>query len=1009
MSPKSFQIALKALANGSDTLDTAYGTSMERIENQPGDQRELAKKLLSWVVFAARPLTLPELQHALAVEVGEPCLDKDNLLDIKDVASVCAGLVRVDEEARIIRLVHYTVREYLSRSQGVWYPDAQKDMAEVCVTYLSFRDFDGGYTESDSEFEKRLKTHPFYSYAAEYWGHFAKTPPSPALLTFLESQTHVEASGQALLVAQRGRMYSHLSQQVPRGVTGLHLGAYFGCEDLVSALLDNSPADGINAIDSYGGTPLAYAAAQGHSKVVSSLLEKGAKINLKDKFNQTPLLWATWRKHETTVQLLLEKGACIDAKYLCGQKRSSQEEILRFLFGTHTSNVSQDPENSYRILLQAVRGGYEDIVRHLLHMGADLKTKDADGQTPLLLAAESGNAAIVRLLLRESVDIDGKSIHGQTPLSRAAAKGYETIARILLDQGANMESTDRFGQTPLLWATRRGHVATVRLLLEKGASLKAPNTEHKQPSLCWAVSEGYAAFLQLWLEKDVDTGSQKSTRQTALLWGEHHSVVRLLFSEDLNCQFSISHGRSSAGTVATAILKDTDPIQQLQRTVQSYILELEKAIYITREVSKAIPNGHPDRSALLNNLGGLLGEKYAKSGGKDGPADLEEAIHITQQAVQATPQDDLNQAMILNNLGSLYADKYVLSRSLADLKKAVLETLKAIETSPEDYTNRAAIFINLGSILEEQVAIFSSSSHSAKSGTKSGCEETIQAMRQMVVITDDVVKTAAGIGRNSENIITLVLKQRGDQDTIDEGVVEAAAGNILYGDGMLDLLLKQCRPTGKIPTSVFQAAARNWGKGEKVMKLLLDQYEDHIMVDQLEDVFEAAIGNKVCGDKIVALLLKKYGNTRIERVCDEAAIKAAINDTEAEIKFIKDGDLVLLRQDSGTLVNLSDSEEECMSVVSESQHSDTPLRLAKSVDWDWVEGFEEDWIWTVSEGQYSGKLIKFGDLEDWVWVEDLEEGWVWVDQFDARPSSWWHNLVPRLWEKRAPTGDDLDA
>jgi hypothetical protein len=65
-----------------------------------------------WITCAKRSLTTAELQHALAVEIGEPKLDEDNLLEIEDMVSMCAGLVTVDEESKIIRLVHYTTQEY---------------------------------------------------------------------------------------------------------------------------------------------------------------------------------------------------------------------------------------------------------------------------------------------------------------------------------------------------------------------------------------------------------------------------------------------------------------------------------------------------------------------------------------------------------------------------------------------------------------------------------------------------------------------------------------------------------------------------------------------------------------------------------------------------------------------------------------------------------------------------------------------------------------------------------
>ena len=56
-----------------------YKDAMKRIEGQVLDQEELAKQVLSWITCAQRPLTTSELQHALAVEVGEPELDEDDL------------------------------------------------------------------------------------------------------------------------------------------------------------------------------------------------------------------------------------------------------------------------------------------------------------------------------------------------------------------------------------------------------------------------------------------------------------------------------------------------------------------------------------------------------------------------------------------------------------------------------------------------------------------------------------------------------------------------------------------------------------------------------------------------------------------------------------------------------------------------------------------------------------------------------------------------------------------
>ena len=103
--------ALRTLSTGSEALDFMYIFGMERIQGQALHIAELAKRVLSWITCARRPLTTSELQHALAVEAGQSELNQDNLEEIDIMVSVCAGLVTVDQESDIIRLVHYTTQE----------------------------------------------------------------------------------------------------------------------------------------------------------------------------------------------------------------------------------------------------------------------------------------------------------------------------------------------------------------------------------------------------------------------------------------------------------------------------------------------------------------------------------------------------------------------------------------------------------------------------------------------------------------------------------------------------------------------------------------------------------------------------------------------------------------------------------------------------------------------------------------------------------------------------------
>ena len=230
---------LRSLAKGSDAYNRAYVEAMERIKGQNPDAQELAVQTLSWISCAKRPLTIQELRYALAVEQDTHDLDEDNLSDLEDIVSVCAGLVVVDEKSQIIRLAHYTTQEFFEREGTTWFPNAQVDITTTCATYLMFDQFESGFCGSDDTLETRLRLNPLYNYAARQWGYHAQAVSSEVvtlLLRFLSSRNKVSACAQALMVPDHYRQEGY-SQHMASDWNGLHLAAYFGLRSLVESLL----------------------------------------------------------------------------------------------------------------------------------------------------------------------------------------------------------------------------------------------------------------------------------------------------------------------------------------------------------------------------------------------------------------------------------------------------------------------------------------------------------------------------------------------------------------------------------------------------------------------------------------------------------------------------------------------------------------------------------------------------------------------------------------------------
>lgn len=409
---------------------------MCRIENQVPDQVQIAKQALAWIICAKRRLTTLELRNALAVEAEDSDFDEENLSDLEDIVSGCQGLVTVDEESDIIRLVHYTAQEYLHRTCDIWFPNANHEIARTCLTYLSFDAFKVGTCSTDQEFETRLYKYPLYYYAAENWGFHIQMPLIHKTMasSFLGNSLKLDASVQCLWAYGVFTKQSGYSQKTPKQVTASHLAAYFGLEDMMLKIVEHG--DPIDSKDSYGRTPLSWAAKNGCYSVVELLSRKGVETESKDNDGLTPLSWAAINGHDVIVQLLLEKGVDLDVKHYDGRTPLSWA--------------------AYR--------GHEAVAKLLLKNGADPDSKDENGITPLSLAAFSGREAVVKLLLEYDVDPDLENRLGRTPLSQAAYSGHVAIVQMLLEKGADPHFKDKYGQVPLSRAVERGYETVAKLL-----------------------------------------------------------------------------------------------------------------------------------------------------------------------------------------------------------------------------------------------------------------------------------------------------------------------------------------------------------------------------------------------------------------------------------------------------------------------------------------------------------------------------------------------------------------
>lgn len=445
-----------------------------------------------------RQLSTFELQTALAVEKDSSEMDEDNIPEIENIVSACAGLVTVDKNSNIVRLVHHTAQEYFQRTQKDWFPDAQNEITSACITYLSFDIFSTGVCDTVGEMADRLRFNPLYSYAAENWGHHARDSINLDLTinALFKSQSRMEAAWQI-----NERKYPQMTMPLFRAswVTELHLTAYFGLEDFTKQLICEYD---INSLTGLLETPLSLSARNGHEAIVKLLLEFGADPESRNVDDQTALMHAARNGHESIVRLLLMNGA----------------------------DVESEDESGWTVLMHAAVSGHKAIVNMLLDIGANIESKDADGQTALTHAAIYDHEAVMKLLLENGAELESKDAHGQTVLMHAARNGHETIVKLLLDIGANLESEDESGWTVLMHAAMSGHEATVNMLLENGANLESVD-KTGWTALMHAAMYGPEVTVKLLVENGADLKPKNRSSQSALdlaTMRGHATIIKLL-------------------------------------------------------------------------------------------------------------------------------------------------------------------------------------------------------------------------------------------------------------------------------------------------------------------------------------------------------------------------------------------------------------------------------------------------------------------------------------------------
>ncbi|KAL9105023.1 MAG: hypothetical protein Q9163_000120 [Psora crenata] len=506
---------------------------------------EDARRILTWLSFALRPLEVQELIDAVAVDIeGSPGLNrKRRLQDSNDIRDICLGFVDIvpgvnlttgvdheQDSTSTVRIAHFSIQEYLESDRirhqkaamfSLHSATAHTQIAQTCLIYL----LEHGLSNL-SPSRKIVEEFPLAEYAAAYWykhyqGIVNHAPELDALILRLFECQHAFTTWVELHDVERS--WKHFLDLRDEIATPAYYVSLLGLDRILSKLVDKeragndttlavSPASmflrdkQINAQGGRYGNALQAASLRGHEKVVQILLEKGSDINAQGGHFGNALQAASAKGHEEVVQILLKKGSNINAQ------------------SGHFGNALQ----------AALFGGYEKIVQILLEKGSDINTQGGQYGNALQAASFRGHEKVVKMLLEKGSDINAQGGYFGNALQAASARGHEKVVQILLERGSNINAQGGHFGNALYAATLEGYEKVVQILLEKGSNINAQGG-HYGNALQAASFGGHEKVVQILLDKGSDInarGGRYSNALQAALSRGHEKVVQILLEKE---------------------------------------------------------------------------------------------------------------------------------------------------------------------------------------------------------------------------------------------------------------------------------------------------------------------------------------------------------------------------------------------------------------------------------------------------------------------------------------------
>ena len=435
LAPRTVKGATKALYQLPGDLHDSYQQMLLKI---PSEDYEMMRRIFIWIMNSARPLTVDEMGDAIALNTaGEIVSPADRLIDPDAILETCSGFLFQDPEVKTLKLGHATMLDFLQSKHTVGplmtfqHSDGDRILADCCVTYLLM------FSEEDSLLDRDLSNFSLLAYAAQYWPHHARRaqdaqswhPKTTQLIMRLFQENNgttfsnwLKIFGPATLEAPEEKIFTRSSPLFYASFLGLrHIAEW------LTELEEKIPTSELEF-------SLYAASLNGHTEIVSLLLDRGANPNTESWSGGRSLDFAILKRHTSVVELLLDRS--VDVTYKDGilgnpfQTAVSTGDAALVNLVVRRTKTTMAPEAFLELLSQGIRD-----------------------------AARNGNVEVVQFLFNfdERGDLDASDEIGWTALHYAIRHKHDNVQQYLIDHGADIDKRNFDDETPadFAWSDRR--------------------------------------------------------------------------------------------------------------------------------------------------------------------------------------------------------------------------------------------------------------------------------------------------------------------------------------------------------------------------------------------------------------------------------------------------------------------------------------------------------------------------------------------------------------------------